>query len=120
MTSQWLSNVAKQEDKTIRELHYFFCSDARLKELNEKYLKHYDYTDVITFPYHYEPIEADVYISIDRIAENAAKYSKNDFFLELDRVLVHGLLHMCGYLDGSKEEKAAMRTLERSYLAIRP
>ena len=119
VTSRWLTAVAKQENRVIRELHYFFCSDVRLKDINQKHLEHYDYTDVITFPYHYDPIEADVYISIDRIKENAAKYSNNDFFLELNRVIVHGLLHMCGHLDGTKEEKANMRTLEQSYLAMR-
>ncbi|NND07569.1 MAG: rRNA maturation RNase YbeY [Saprospiraceae bacterium] len=119
-TGRWLQNVVKQEEKAIKELHYFFCSDARLKELNEKYLQHYDYTDVITFPYYYNPIEADIYISLERIEENAARYAENDFFLELDRVIVHGLLHMCGYPDSSEREKSTMRKLERSYLKIRP
>ena len=116
---QWLLEVAEQERKEIRELHYFFCSDAHLWVLNEKFLKHSDFTDVTTFPYDYNPIEADIYISLDRIAENAKTYAKNDFFHELNRVVVHGLLHMCGYNDRNDEDKANMRSLELHYLSKR-
>jgi len=118
-TTQWLLKVAQLEAKKIRELHYFFCSDAHLYALNEKYLQHSDFTDVITFPYNYDPIEADIYISIDRISENAMTYAKNDFLDELSRVVVHGLLHMCGYGDRSDEDKANMRSLELRYLSKR-
>jgi len=118
-TMQWLLKVAEQEGKEIRELHYFFCSDAHLGVLNEKFLKHSDFTDVITFPYDYDPIEADIYVSLDRIAENAITYAKNDFFDELNRVVVHGLLHMCEYNDGNDADKANMRSLELHYLSKR-
>lgn len=112
----WLKSVALAEEKIISKLQYHFCSDYQLLDLNLQYLQHDTLTDIITFPYDTDPIEAEIYISLDRVTENAKTYSNGDYFLELNRVLVHGLLHMCGYSDHSLEEQEIMRYKESHYL----
>ena len=112
----WLESVALAEAKIIAKLQYYFCSDAQLLDLNLQYLQHDTLTDIITFPYDTDPIEAEIYISLDRVMENAKTYSNGDYFLELNRVLVHGLLHMCGYNDHSLEEQEIIRDKESHYL----
>jgi rRNA maturation RNase YbeY len=112
----WLESVALAEAKSIAKLQYYFCSDTQLLDLNLQYLQHDTLTDIITFPYDTNPIEAEIYISLDRVMENAKTYSNGDYYLELNRVLVHGLLHMCGYNDHSLEEKEIIHDKESHYL----
>jgi len=117
----WLEKCAIEEKKKIESLNFIFCSDAYLKKINKQYLNHNYNTDIITFPSSPENdkhISGDIYISIDSIKSNAALYnvSLKD---ELHRVMVHGLLHLCGYNDHSEKEKKQMRKLEDACLARR-
>ena len=86
-------------------------------ELNQKHLDHHDYTDILTFPYNYNPIESEIFMSMERIRDNALSLgvSFNDEFL---RVTVHGLLHMMGYKDHTDEEKAEMRSAENEAIEL--
>lgn len=113
----WLNKVAKSEKKSIVQVCYHFCSDDRLLEINKIHLDHDYFTDIITFPYAYEQIESDIFISVDRVLDNAKKLNVPQTE-ELRRVMVHGLLHMCGYNDTSPEEKENMRKKETFYLNI--
>ena len=116
---QWLQAVAKEEQRKIGELNYVFCSDSYLLEINQEYLQHDTYTDIVTFDNSDNPkmIEGDIFISCDRIVENAAKFGTESS--ELQRVMVHGLLHLCGYKDKAKADKALMTEKENYYLAKR-
>lgn len=106
--------------KRVGELSFVFCSDAYLLEINKQYLNHDTYTDIVTFDSSEEEevIAGDVFISIDRIRENAAKFkvSERD---ELHRVIIHGVMHLCGYPDKKKEDKERMTAKENEYLAKR-
>lgn len=114
--TQWLQKVASDENATIQNLAYIFCSDEYLLNMNIKYLAHDYYTDIITFPYQEgKVIEADLYISVDRVAENAGEF-RVDFRNELNRVMVHGLLHLLGYKDKTTEDVTIMRGKEDYYL----
>lgn len=114
--TQWLQKVASDENATIQNLAYIFCSDEYLLNMNIKYLAHDYYTDIITFPYQEgKVIEADLYISVDRVAENAGEF-RVDFRNELNRVMVHGLLHLLGYKDKTTEDVTIMRSKEDYYL----
>ena len=115
--SQWLSTVFEQENKTFQQVNYIFCNDDYLLEINKEYLNHKTLTDIITFPYHEEndPIEGDIFISLERVLENASKF-KVPVGHELLRVIVHGALHLIGYLDKTKEAKAQMTEKENYYL----
>ncbi len=105
-----------QEKKEGRAIQYVFMSDEQLFELNVKYLNHETYTDIITFDMSEEDeITGDMYISIDRVKENAADRNI-PWDEELDRVMVHGLLHLVGYSDKTKEEQLIMRSKEEEYL----
>ena len=114
--TSWLHEVARSEAKQISNLLYVFCTDAHLLEINQQYLNHDTLTDIITFPYNIDPIEAEIYVSLERVFENAETFSKGHKDLELARVMVHGLLHLCGYTDFSKAEKSNMRDKESHYL----
>ena len=108
----WLCSVASSEKKKIKTLVYNFCSDEELLQINQQFLKHNTYTDIITFDYSEgEFISGEIYISIERITENAIK-EKVLFEEELLRVISHGLLHLCGYKDKSTAHKKAMRIAE--------
>jgi rRNA maturation RNase YbeY len=109
--SKWIKKVAKLEGKTVGEVSYIFCSDDYLHRLNVEYLNHDTLTDIITFPYNDNPIEGDIFISIDRLRENA-KDLNLPFAHELHRVMIHGVLHLCGYRDESDEEEMLMREKE--------
>jgi probable rRNA maturation factor len=109
--------MAKTEKKPFRELNYIFCSDDFLLEMNRTHLDHDYYTDVITFPHLDHAICGDVYISTDRIAENAKKLGIT-FDFELLRVILHGALHLAGYADTTPELKQKMSQREDHYLAI--
>ena len=115
----WLQNVAGSEGFEIGELGYVFCSDAYLLEINQQFLDHDTYTDIVTFDYSIgKVLSGELYISTDRVLDNAAIFQV-DFQTELNRVMVHGLLHMCGYGDKTADEIAVMRQKEDDYLKLR-
>jgi len=111
----WLILVAAAEKIELRHVVFIFCTDTYLHQMNVEYLKHDTLTDVITFPYATDVLEGDIFISIDRVRENAASL-KLDFYTELHRVMVHGVLHLCGYSDKTKEKTLEMRAKEEFYL----
>ncbi len=113
--SEWLSAAAVTEGKPLGEVTYIFCSDEYLHKMNVEHLDHDDLTDVITFPYSDEKIEGDVFISVDRVRENATGLGAT-FHHEICRVMVHGLLHLAGHSDKSPELRAAMSAKEDFYL----
>lgn len=114
----WLGEVANNHKKDISNLEYIFCSDEQLLGVNRKYLDHDFYTDIITFPLSEDPLEASIYISIDRVKENSEHY-KTTFTDELHRVMVHGLLHLLGYNDKTDEQNKIMRKAEDRCLGLR-
>jgi len=111
----WLTSVAEAESKALKTLNYIFCSDEYLLEINQKYLDHDYYTDIISFPLKSDPIEGDIFISVDRVRENAGDLNL-EFLSELKRVMVHGLLHFLGYDDHSEQDIKKMREQEDHYL----
>jgi rRNA maturation RNase YbeY len=114
--SDWLVASAQEENKETGECSIIFCPDDYLLEINKKYLNHHYYTDIVTFDYSEgNTIAGDLFISTDRIAENAKAFDVS-FEQELHRVMVHGILHLCGYKDATKEEKNIMRSKENHYL----
>ena len=115
---KWISQVCKSENKSISQLNFVFCSDDYLLEINRKYLQHDYYTDIITFPYKEErKISGDVFISIERVKENAIKLG-NAFEKELHRVIIHGVLHLLGYDYHSEALQRAMRAKENACLDL--
>lgn len=117
---RWIKQVAEQHHKNIHSLNYIFNSDSAQLSINKEYLAHDTYTDVITFDHSTDPnqIEADVYVSIERVQENALKL-RHSFEDELHRVMIHGVLHLLGYRDKKKTEREEMRKKENHYLALR-
>ncbi|MBP7185062.1 MAG: rRNA maturation RNase YbeY [Saprospiraceae bacterium] len=111
----WIRHIATKENKELGYLQYIFCSDEYLLKINKEHLDHDYYTDIITFPYNSAPIEGDVFISIDRVKDNAQQFEVN-YEIELYRVLAHGLLHLCGYLDKTEAEISVMREKENEYM----
>jgi len=117
--SQWITFVIHQENRELGEINYIFCDDSYLLDINIKELKHNTLTDIISFDYTVgDIISGDIYISTERVEENALDL-KNLFKDELNRVIVHGILHYCGYKDKTNEEKAVMRSKEDYYLSLR-
>lgn len=114
-----LGLVCERESKKISFINCIFCSDEYLLEINKKYLKHNQPTDVITFDYapKDDSLEGDVYISVDTVKVNAKDYNVS-FQEEIVRVIVHGALHLVGFLDKSKKEKRIMRSKENKYLSL--
>ncbi|MDX1940068.1 MAG: rRNA maturation RNase YbeY [Saprospiraceae bacterium] len=113
---KWVKEILQQENKILQHISFIFCSDSYLHELNVQYLHHDTLTDIITFYYAYLPdIEGDIFISIDRIKENA-KIFAGSFEEELHRVIAHGVLHLCGYGDKSDSEKVNMIIKENEAL----
>ncbi|MEM0992998.1 MAG: rRNA maturation RNase YbeY [Bacteroidota bacterium] len=114
----WIAAVVKKEGGSVQSLSYIFCSDPYLHQLNLKYLNHDTLTDIITFPYSEFPtIEGDLFISIDRVSANAQKLHL-PFKQELFRVIIHGVLHLCGYGDKSAADVKLMRQKEEEMLAL--
>ncbi|MGB5428103.1 rRNA maturation RNase YbeY [Eudoraea sp.] len=110
--TSWINTIVVSENVRLGDLSYIFCSDEYLIKLNQKYLGHDTYTDIVTFNYSEEDvISGEIYISVDRVKENAVKF-KEDFNKELRRVMAHGVLHLLGYNDKSKKEKEEMRIKE--------
>ncbi|MCO5231434.1 MAG: rRNA maturation RNase YbeY [Chitinophagales bacterium] len=120
---QWLKSIALEEGFKIEDLSYIFCSDEYLLNINIEYLQHNTYTDIITFDLSTSPqspeIEAEIYISIDRVKENAQTLHQS-FESEISRVLAHGILHLCGYKDKTDEEEILMRSKEDFYIKTSP
>jgi rRNA maturation RNase YbeY len=117
--SNWISEVIVNEGCEEGEINYIFCSDDSLLKKNIKFLNHNTLTDIISFDYTMgKLISGDIFISIDRVIENAKAF-KVSFSDELNRVMVHGILHYCDYKDKSKEEKKLMRSKEDYYLSLR-
>jgi rRNA maturation RNase YbeY len=119
-TRHWIKRVVGLEKATPGEINYVFCPDQYLLKINKQYLNHMSYTDIITFDNSVVPgvISADIYISIDRVRENAEKYQIS-FDEELHRVMVHGILHLLGYSDKTKRKKDRMTKKEDAYLSLR-
>jgi probable rRNA maturation factor len=117
--SEWLCQLIESYNKSLIDLNYTFCTDQELLEINIEYLQHDYYTDIISFDLSElkNEIHGDIYISIDRVKENA-KQNKCSFEIELNRVLAHGLLHLIGFKDKTKKEIKAMREAEDEALAI--
>lgn len=116
----WLLTLAKEERRTIHSLSIVYCSDERLLEMNRAHLSHDYYTDIITFDLSdTSAIEGEIYISLDRVRENASTF-EDSFEKELCRVMAHGLLHLCGYDDHTEADKATMRSKETFYLSLLP
>ena len=112
----WIKQVAAREGKKTGRLHYIFVSDEIILNLNQKYLQHHDYTDIITFDDSTgDTISGEMYVSVDTVKENAKEYQV-DFRHELLRAMVHGALHLCGYRDNTAEEQKEMRAKEDRYL----
>ncbi|MCF8275470.1 MAG: rRNA maturation RNase YbeY [Flavobacteriales bacterium] len=115
----WLSDVCHSEGQKLMELSFIFCSDNYLLDINRKHLNHDYYTDVITFDYTIESaVSGDVFISIDRVRENAETLGFT-FENELHRIMVHSVLHLLGYKDKTKPAKQLMTTKEDFYLSLR-
>lgn len=105
----------KEAGLSLGFLEYVFCSDEFLLEINKEYLGHDYYTDIISFPLESNPLEANIFISVERVKDNAQKY-KQDFGTEIIRVVGHGLLHILGFNDDSPEEKQEMRQQEAVFI----
>ena len=115
----WLTKIATTAGFKIKELNYVFCSDEYLYQMNRDYLKHDTYTDIITFDNSEkkDDIEGDIFVSIDRVHENAKTHTQ-EVETEMNRVLAHGLLHLMGYKDKTQEEAALMRLKEEESIKL--
>ena len=120
-SKKWLAGVVEQEGKKAGDIQYIFCTDPYLLEVNQTYLDHDTLTDIITFPNSENElvVSGEIYISIDRVIENADKLDI-EFAQELSRVMVHGVLHLVGYQDASDSQKVEMRAKEDYYLNLHP
>lgn len=116
--SKWLSDVIRSEGKREGEINYIFCDDAYLLGINQQYLDHDTLTDIISFDYSVgNELHGDIYISVERVKDNAIEFEAA-FDEELRRVLVHGVLHYCGYKDKSKSEEQIMRQKEEEKMKM--
>lgn len=114
---KWLEDLILSEEKKLGEINYVFCNDEYLLKVNQDYLQHDYYTDIITFDYvKGKTISGEIFVSLQRISDNASTLPKN-YEEELRRVLAHGILHLCGYKDKTEEEELLMRSKEDFYLA---
>ena len=113
----FLVDLFAAEGQGLKSLHFVFCSDAYLLEINKQFLQHDTYTDIVTFEMSEDPAvtEGEIYISIERELENAEKF-KVSIAQEQHRVIFHGALHLCGFKDKSKKDAALMRSKEDEYL----
>jgi len=110
--TDWIKNIISSENIHLGDIDYIFCTDEYLFRINEEFLGHKTYTDIISFDYSEENgVSGEIYISVDRVRDNAQRYDV-DFILELQRVMAHGVLHLMGYKDKTEEEKYIMRIKE--------
>jgi len=115
---QWIKAITEKEKYQLGTINYIFCTDEELLEINLKHLNHNTYTDIITFDYtEGKKISSDIFISIERVLENAQKF-KVDFDTELKRVMIHGVLHLCGYKDKTKADAELMRKKENAAIKL--
>lgn len=117
---EWIIEVVNSEGQQIGNLNFIFCSDKYLHELNVNYLEHDNHTDVITFDItdEEEVISGDIFISLERVRENAKIYGAR-ISNEIHRVMIHGVLHLIGYQDNTEKEKAQIREFEDNHLSSR-
>lgn len=116
--SKWIDKVAQKYDKEVGEISYLFCDDEKILEVNREYLNHDFYTDIITFDYSEDNIIAgDIIISLQTVESNSQMY-KTEYLEELHRVIIHGILHLCGLKDSTLEEETLMRKAEDDALEI--
>lgn len=119
LTRKWLKLVAESEIRRIGDINVIFCSDNYILDINQRYLQHDYFTDIITFDYcEGEFLSGDLFISVDSVRENSIEYG-TEFSDELNRVIVHGVLHLIGYDDHCDEDIAMMRKKENYYLSLR-
>ena len=117
--SSWISDAILEEDRKEGEINYIFCSDDYLHKINLDFLDHDTLTDIISFDYTVgKKLHGDIYISVDRVKENALDFNVS-FKDEMSRVMIHGVLHYCGYKDKSEDDKNEMRAKENHYLSKR-
>jgi probable rRNA maturation factor len=115
---KWIASVISKEKKQEGKIAYIFCSDKELLKINKEFLNHSTLTDIITFDYSEgKLISGEIYISVERVMENSIKF-KTEFKSELQRVMIHGVLHLCGYGDKSSSEKKLMREKENKALLL--
>ncbi len=112
-----LRKTIENHDCEVGNINYIFCSDEYLLNLNKKYLEHNYYTDILSFQMEENPVSGDIFISIERVEDNA-KNLKEEFDVEIKRVIAHGVLHFLGYKDASDEEKRIMRKKEDEVIAL--
>lgn len=118
LLNEWISNVITSEGFEVGEVHYIFCDDEFLHKLNVEFLNHDTFTDVISFDYRMgNQINGEIFISVERVQDNAKDFN-NSFEEELHRVMIHGILHFCGYKDKTDEEEALMRNKENEALSL--
>ncbi|MFY0628882.1 MAG: rRNA maturation RNase YbeY [Flavobacteriaceae bacterium] len=116
--SSWISNIIDLEESELGEINYIFCDDNYLLKINLQFLEHDTFTDIISFDYTLgKVINGDIYVSVERVKENAQKYNVT-FDNELHRVIIHGVLHYLGFKDKTEEEKQQMRDKENTALLI--
>lgn len=116
---KWYKFAAETEIRKLGQINIIFCSDNYILDINMKYLQHDYFTDIITFDYcEGNTLSGDLFISVDSVRENAVYYH-TEFKDELDRVIIHGLLHLVGYDDHKPEDQAEMRAKEDYYLSQR-
>jgi len=114
----WISKIVEQENCELGEVSYIFCDDNYLHKLNVQFLDHDTLTDIISFDNSLgKQVHGEIYISIDRVRENASQFS-DSFIDELHRVIIHGMLHFCGYKDKTQEEEKMMRMKENEALLL--
>lgn len=115
LLKQWIKEVVKSKKRTLGDVNFIFCTDEYLLTINKQYLQHNTYTDIITFDYSkdypQQPISGDIFISIERVKENAEKFATT-FENELHRVIIHGVLHLLGFTDKTKQTKTEMTKQE--------
>ena len=115
---KWISDVISSEAFQVGEINYIFCNDSYLNKINQEFLNHDTFTDIISFDYKLgKEIGGDIFISIERVLENAEKFNEV-FENELHRVMIHGILHFIGYKDKTKKDKTLMRTKEDEKIFI--
>jgi rRNA maturation RNase YbeY len=115
----WISSAIREENQKAGNLNFIFCSDGYLLKINQEFLKHDYYTDVVTFDYvEGDLVSGDIFVSVERVSENAGIYQVS-FQNELERVIIHGVLHLLGYGDEDIEHKIEMTKKENYYLAGR-
>ena len=120
-TTEWIKAVAQTYGKRVGDIAYIFCSDERILEVNRQYLQHDYYTDIITFDYcEGNRLSGDLFISLDTVRTNAQQFAGGDYARELHRVIIHGVLHLCGINDKGPGERELMEQAEDRALALLP